>query len=477
MTEDNYQKLSEQSMATTTATARQRKRRKWDQPADSLISAGFALGNMVGIRLPSCAAQSSTALLISPIPAATCGSISSVPLINHNTAAVVQKLNQPKIQNELIAREIVINDAESSVRYKLTKRQTQEEIQRCTGAVVITRGRYHPPNALPDTEKPLYLHISAGAHLQETAERIKAVDRAAAMVENMLKPSLNSLPTSTPFYSVVDTVGQATQPLNTCAYLGFDTDPSLNIVARIRGPNDQYINHIMNETGATVLLRGRGSGVLESPHAQGLQEPLHLYLSCNNLKGLEHAKVLAENLLDTISIECGGSRVSSSKPYKAVPPPQQLSSGVQRSGNEQKVDFAGSATVAITSTAPVFSATPPVLFPPQQGGFLSYGQAQENVVCHLNPSSVSGGTSYSGGYGGIYPQVTPLQHVALALRQSPASLASCIVTSGTSNFLKNPESNTEVEKRLPQKRKFQEQPIASNGSAKSYQVEHTFFFW
>jgi len=35
---------------------------------------------------------------------------------------------QPKIQDELIAREIVINDAEPTIRYKLTKRQTQEEV-------------------------------------------------------------------------------------------------------------------------------------------------------------------------------------------------------------------------------------------------------------------------------------------------------------------------------------------------------------
>lgn len=27
------------------------------------------------------------------------------------------------------------------------------------------RGKYRPPNAPPDGEKPLYLHISAGAHV------------------------------------------------------------------------------------------------------------------------------------------------------------------------------------------------------------------------------------------------------------------------------------------------------------------------
>lgn len=38
-------------------------------------------------------------------------------------------LPQAKIQDELIAREITINDAEAGVRYKLTKRQTQEEVR------------------------------------------------------------------------------------------------------------------------------------------------------------------------------------------------------------------------------------------------------------------------------------------------------------------------------------------------------------
>ena len=38
------------------------------------------------------------------------------------------------------------------------------------------------------------------------------------------------------------------------------------------------------------------------------QQPMHLFLSSNNAKSLEDAKFLAENLLDTISVECGASR-------------------------------------------------------------------------------------------------------------------------------------------------------------------------
>lgn len=37
-------------------------------------------------------------------------------------------------------------------------------------------------------------------------------------------------------------------------------------------------------------------------------QPLHLLLSSNDPIGLERAKLLAENLLDTISAECGASR-------------------------------------------------------------------------------------------------------------------------------------------------------------------------
>ncbi|KAI9120519.1 hypothetical protein K1719_007552 [Acacia pycnantha] len=524
MTEDDTVRASPPNEA---SPSRQRKKRKWDQPAETLVTAGitvpgvFSLGNglpLNGVAFPV-APSVAGAPLINPLPAscATVPQVLQAPSVQLQAAAVVQKINQQKIQDELIiAREIVINDAESSIRYKLTKRQTQEEIQKCTGAVVITRGKYRPPNAPLDGEKPLYLHISAGAHLKETAERILAVDRAAAMVEEMLRQGQCSPPIST---AANPALANGLKVLGTCVFLGFDADPSLNIVARIRGPNDQYINHIMNETGATVVLRGRGSGNLEGPNGEDGQQPLHLYLSSNTAKGLDDAKRLAENLLDTISAECGASRVSSCKVYSAVPPPQQVYSSVpppqqvfgatplpqqippifssvqqvysavpppqqlltcvQSSGSELQASTGLAASLlsssaVVSSTAPPtylngvpgITTTPPLGTAPQPAGFLSSGLPQASVVGYA-PPLVSGGTSYIG-YGGIYPQATPLQQVALALRHSPPVASTVAPTTSASGgeSKSSTSSDPEKEKRPPQRRKFQELPVDSKGPSK-----------
>ncbi|XP_061947858.1 protein RIK isoform X2 [Populus nigra] len=471
---------------TSSSQSRQRRKRKWDQPAESLVSAGVPVsdtvqlgnvGSLVGISLPG-AASVSGALLTNP-QIAIVPPMFLVPSMPQNTAAVVPKLNQPKVQDELIiAREIVINDAESSVRYKLTKRQTQEEIQKFTGAVVITRGKYRPPNAPPDGEKPLYLHISAAAHLKDTAERILAVDRAAAMVDEMLKQGQSSQPAS----SIIQMPAvNGVKALSTCVFLGFDTDPKLNIAARIRGPNDQYISHIMNETGVTVVLRGRGSGNCESQSTGESQQPLHLFLSASNPKGLEDAKRLSENLLDTISLECGASRASSCKVYNAVPPPQTLT-GAHAAGIEHKLN-----TSAVTGLMlPTMSSTPPIPASlvsvsgvatvcsqgtvSQCGAMLSCGQPQPSVAGYSQPF-VMGGTSYSG-YGGIYPQATPLQQVAQVLRQPPSPIPSTVSpTTSIANAAPNSGMNSiaEKEKRPTQKRKFQEVPVGSKGPAKLHQ--------
>lgn len=46
-----------------------------------------------------------------------------------------------------------------------------------------------------------------------------------------------------------------------------------------------------------------------------MHQPLHLLISSNNSASLERAKLLAENLLDTICAECGASRYACCSEY------------------------------------------------------------------------------------------------------------------------------------------------------------------
>lgn len=231
---------------------------------------------------------------------------------------------------------------------------------------------------------------------------------------------------------------------------------------------DQYVNHIMNETGATVLLRGRGSGGSESGFGVEGQQPLHLFLSSNNPRSLENAKLLAENLLDTVSIEFGASR----KAYGAVPPPQQLLNGVQSAGVEVKANNSSavslaSSTVNSVAIPPISSATHPFINTTLLQGTTSRGHLLPHTVSYPQLSSTAG-TSYSG-YGGIYPQATPLQQVALALRQSPSIVNPTFPPASTSaNSMESLPS--EKEKRASQRRKFQESPAALKGRANPHQV-------
>ncbi|XP_055803676.1 protein RIK isoform X1 [Solanum dulcamara] len=457
-TEDNCPRVSSsETLDSNSSSTKQRKRRKWDQPAETFVPEGAAvsgifplanMGSLAAITLPGVVPVFGAAFT-NPLTAVGATTGQQLPVI------IAQKSIQPKIQDELIAREIVINDADPSVRYRLTKRQTQEEIQKSTGAVVITRGKYKPPNATSDGEKPLYLHISAGAHLETTLERIKAVDRAAAVVEEMLKQG------------IVNNGLKVNHLLSTCVYLGFEADPSANITVRIRGPNDQYINHIMNETGATVLLRGRSSGYSDGGQGEDVHQPLHLLISSNNSTSLERAKLLAENLLDTICAECGASRVSSCKVYGAVPPPPQPLASIHGSGSESEINNIPAANVAALILSSSTAAAVPVTATAGVTGVVSQGTVPQslgslNLVSSQPPTScyphqlVTNRTSYIG-YDGIYPQATALQQVALALRQSTSPVTATVAPATTGASITSQKSiDSEKDKRPAQKRKFKE---------------------
>lgn len=180
-------------------------------------------------------------------------------------------------------------------------------------------------------------------------------------------------------------------------------------------------------------------------------------------------------------------RVSSSNVYKAVPPPPQLLAGFESSGPHPTVSSASMASMASsaaesTLVIPHSTAAPPgvngvypqVAAVSEPGGLLSYGQPQPNRACYL-PTSLSG-TSYSG-YDGIYPQATPLQQVALVLRQSPSlgtSFTAPVTAPGNSLANVNSISTSDSESRRSQKRKFQELPVASKLPAETHQVLHAY---
>lgn len=196
---------------------------------------------------------------------------------------------------------------------------------------------------------------------------------------------------------------------------------------------------------------------------------MHLFLSSHNPNSLEWAKLLAENLLDTICAECGSSRVSSSKVYGAVPPPPQFFTAIENSGASSSASSLESTDSSVSS--PGLHGLPLLGTCSHSAGSLSSLQSQAPTSSYPQPSS-NGGLNYNV-YAGIYPQATPLQQVALALKQSSSPSTATVAPITTASNMEShisAGSRAQVEKRLPQRRKFQELPVAGNVATTSLQV-------
>eukprot|EP00117_Sycon_ciliatum_P033586 scpid68868/ scgid25819/ UPF0469 protein KIAA0907 homolog len=231
--------------------------------------------------------------------------------------------------------EVEINDYPN--RAVLTKTVILLDIKRQTGAFVSPRGRYmtkEEKGQAANDEKPQYLFI-------QSDEQSK-VDAAVARINNLLgikttpKPAATSGASSSSSsssdknnYSQIYTKGHYVQEK---LFIGLELAPEgFNVIERIQGPDGQYLKHIQNESGAKVVLRGRGSGFMEPTSGRESFEAIHLYINHSTKDGLANAKKLCQNLIDTIRQEAATfapayapAGFGSGYGYQPLPGPQQM---------------------------------------------------------------------------------------------------------------------------------------------------------
>ncbi|XP_053673455.1 uncharacterized protein LOC128723715 isoform X2 [Anopheles nili] len=107
--------------------------------------------------------------------------------------------------------------------------------------------------------------------------------------------------------------------------IGLDhAPPAFNVRSRVLGDGGTNLNYIRTETGAVVTLRGRGSLNLDPQTMQEAPEPLHLFLEHSSLDGLQSAKQLAKNLIETLQEELSFFQENNipKANFQLIPPPQ-----------------------------------------------------------------------------------------------------------------------------------------------------------
>lgn len=86
--------------------------------------------------------------------------------------------------------------------------------------------------------------------------------------------------------------------------IGLDHAPlQFDLRGQLIGAGGANLHYIRNETGAIATLRGRGSMFIEPALGTESADPMHLYIEHPRFDGLQSAKQLAKNLIETLQQE------------------------------------------------------------------------------------------------------------------------------------------------------------------------------
>ncbi|XWX00848.1 hypothetical protein V2A60_008871 [Cordyceps javanica] len=194
-------------------------------------------------------------------------------------------------------QDIEVNDLRN--RYMLMKAQTQQSIQKETGADLTVRGKYYPNKSMATAaEPPLYLHI--------TARTKEVLEAAVAKVNELIEQELPQLVDERRFKR-----REREQPENEdnsrrnkwpeeSIPVGLEPVPGFNLRAQIVGAGGSYVKHIQQETGCRVQIKGRGSGYIERDTNQESDDEMFLHVAGPDLVMVEKARDLCKDLIENV---------------------------------------------------------------------------------------------------------------------------------------------------------------------------------
>ncbi|XP_070543622.1 KH homology domain-containing protein 4-like isoform X2 [Ptychodera flava] len=379
--------------------------------------------------------------------------------------AIDNSSNKPKTQQagqkkeEPIIAEIEINDVPISCRNLLTRGATQDEISKMSGAAISTRGRYmsYDDRAKNNMgERPLYLCVQGAT--QDTVDT--AVRRIREIIANSMKPkgqkgSVGSI-TGSSGGGIASSVNNTPRPsllppplmslpsqppsltggqhfIQEKVFVGLEyAHPSFNVRDKLLGPGGSFIQHIRTETGANVILRGKGSGYVEPISGREAFEPMYIYITHPKVEGLAAAKKLCENLIHTIHGEYAKFQsqiVAAAAPSGGLlPPPAQgipavVTVNAASAGISAVIPPPGIATHTVVGQ-PV--AASPIVTPvsPTQHAMTAHPQSlgAVSVAASIPTLSVTQPVFQNVGGVGVAPTMTTIPQPAHTVLQQAAAV-------------------------------------------------------